>query len=129
MLWTSIATGKMAYHHGVPGFTEVDPGTGAVVLVSAATRTRNVMAVYDRAVDEISQLFMPYHPPRLEGSPRPTSISLPGRGAVGFFDRVGAPPVGDVADDAGPSRRRVRTIEHGGGRRVIGSWPIAETKR
>ena len=31
MLWTSIATGKMAYHHGVPGFTEVDPepSTGA----------------------------------------------------------------------------------------------------
>jgi predicted AlkP superfamily phosphohydrolase/phosphomutase len=28
MLWTSIATGKMAYHHGVPGFTEVDPDTG-----------------------------------------------------------------------------------------------------
>jgi predicted AlkP superfamily phosphohydrolase/phosphomutase len=39
MLWTSIATGKMAYHHGVPGFTEVDPRTGAVVPVSAATRT------------------------------------------------------------------------------------------
>ena len=39
MLWTSIATGKMAYHHGVPGFTEVDPGTGRVVPVSAATRT------------------------------------------------------------------------------------------
>ena len=38
MLWTSIATGKMADHHGVPGFTEVDPGTGAVVPVSAATR-------------------------------------------------------------------------------------------
>jgi len=38
MLWTSIATGKMAYHHGVPGFTEVDPGTGRVVPVSAATR-------------------------------------------------------------------------------------------
>ncbi|MGA0901105.1 MAG: alkaline phosphatase family protein [Luteolibacter sp.] len=38
MLWTSIATGKMAYHHGVPGFTEVDPLTGAVVPVSAATR-------------------------------------------------------------------------------------------
>ncbi len=38
MLWTSIATGKMAYHHGVPGFTEVDPGSGAVVPVSAATR-------------------------------------------------------------------------------------------
>ena len=39
MLWTSIATGKMAYHHGVPGFTEVDPRSGAVVPVSAATRT------------------------------------------------------------------------------------------
>ena len=38
MLWTSIATGKMAYHHGVPGFTEVDPGSGRVVPVSAATR-------------------------------------------------------------------------------------------
>jgi tetratricopeptide (TPR) repeat protein len=39
MLWTSIATGKMAYHHGVPGFTEVDPGSGRVVPVAAATRT------------------------------------------------------------------------------------------
>ncbi len=38
MLWTSIATGKMAYHHGVQGFTEVDPVSGGVVPVSAATR-------------------------------------------------------------------------------------------
>ncbi|MDB4454055.1 alkaline phosphatase family protein, partial [bacterium] len=38
MLWTSIATGKMAYHHGVEGFTEVDPVTGQIVPVSAATR-------------------------------------------------------------------------------------------
>lgn len=38
MLWTSIATGKMAYHHGVPGFTEVDSATGRIVPVSAATR-------------------------------------------------------------------------------------------
>jgi predicted Zn-dependent protease len=38
MLWTSIATGKMAYHHGVAGFTEVDPDSGRVVPVSAATR-------------------------------------------------------------------------------------------
>lgn len=38
MLWTSVATGKMAYHHGVHGFTEVDPLTGAVVPVSAASR-------------------------------------------------------------------------------------------
>lgn len=38
MLWTSIATGKMAYHHGVAGFTEVDPQSGRVVPVSAASR-------------------------------------------------------------------------------------------
>ena len=38
MLWTSIATGKMAYHHGVYGFTEVDPISGRIVPVSAATR-------------------------------------------------------------------------------------------
>ena len=38
MLWSSIATGKMAYHHKVPGFTEVDPVSGQVVPVSAATR-------------------------------------------------------------------------------------------
>ena len=37
MLWTSIATGKMAYHHGVPGFTEVHPASGRVIPVSAAT--------------------------------------------------------------------------------------------
>lgn len=37
MLWTSIATGKHAYHHGVPGFTEVNE-RGQVVPVSAATR-------------------------------------------------------------------------------------------
>ncbi len=39
MLWTSIATGKMAYHHGVRGFTEVDPASGKIIPVSAATRT------------------------------------------------------------------------------------------
>jgi predicted AlkP superfamily phosphohydrolase/phosphomutase/tetratricopeptide (TPR) repeat protein len=37
MLWTSIASGKHAYHHGVPGFTEVNEA-GQVVPVSAATR-------------------------------------------------------------------------------------------
>lgn len=37
MLWTSIATGKHAYRHGVPGFTEVNEA-GQVVPVSAATR-------------------------------------------------------------------------------------------
>lgn len=37
MLWTSIATGRMAYDHGVAGFTEVD-ARGRVVPVSWATR-------------------------------------------------------------------------------------------
>jgi len=39
MLWTSIATGKRAYDHGVLGFTDVDPVTGQVRPVTAATRT------------------------------------------------------------------------------------------
>ncbi len=30
MLWTSIATGKRAYKHGIHGFTEPDPGSGWV---------------------------------------------------------------------------------------------------
>lgn len=38
MLWTSIATGKMAYHRGVEGFTEVDPVSGQIVPVSATSR-------------------------------------------------------------------------------------------
>lgn len=38
MLWTSIATGKRAWQHGVHGFTEVDPASGRVVPVSYASR-------------------------------------------------------------------------------------------
>ena len=38
MLWTSIATGKQAYHHGVAGFTEVDPLTQTIRPVISATR-------------------------------------------------------------------------------------------
>ena len=38
MQWTSIATGKMANKHGVHGYTEVDPISGHVVPVTAATR-------------------------------------------------------------------------------------------
>jgi predicted AlkP superfamily phosphohydrolase/phosphomutase/tetratricopeptide (TPR) repeat protein len=39
MLWTSIATGKRAYKHGVHGFTEVAPETGHVRPVSTLSRT------------------------------------------------------------------------------------------
>ncbi len=38
MLWTSIATGKRPFQHGVHGFTEVDQELGSPVPVSSATR-------------------------------------------------------------------------------------------
>jgi predicted AlkP superfamily phosphohydrolase/phosphomutase/tetratricopeptide (TPR) repeat protein len=38
MLWTSIATGKRAWQHGIHGFTEVDPASGRVVPVAYASR-------------------------------------------------------------------------------------------
>ena len=34
MLWTSIATGKRAYKHGIHGFVEPDPQTGTVRPIS-----------------------------------------------------------------------------------------------
>jgi tetratricopeptide (TPR) repeat protein len=39
MLWTSIATGKYAFNHGVWGFTEPDPETGGVRPVTSLSRT------------------------------------------------------------------------------------------
>ncbi len=38
MLWTSIATGKRAYDHGIHGFVEVDSLTGNILPVRATTR-------------------------------------------------------------------------------------------
>jgi predicted AlkP superfamily phosphohydrolase/phosphomutase/tetratricopeptide (TPR) repeat protein len=38
MLWTSIATGKRAWQHGVHGFTEVDPASARVLPVAYASR-------------------------------------------------------------------------------------------
>jgi len=38
MLWTSIATGKRPFKHGVHGFTEVDPEFNQVVPVGSHTR-------------------------------------------------------------------------------------------
>jgi predicted AlkP superfamily phosphohydrolase/phosphomutase/tetratricopeptide (TPR) repeat protein len=38
MLWNSIATGKRADEHGILGFTEVDPATGAVRPVTSTSR-------------------------------------------------------------------------------------------
>ncbi|MDQ2868132.1 MAG: alkaline phosphatase family protein [Verrucomicrobiota bacterium] len=45
MLWTSIATGKRPYRHGVCGFIEVDYEMNTVVPVSASTR--KCRAVWD----------------------------------------------------------------------------------
>jgi len=39
MLWTSIATGKRPYKHGVHGFSEVDGETGQIRPISARSRT------------------------------------------------------------------------------------------
>ncbi len=38
MLWTSIATRMRAYKHGILGFTEPDPDTGAIRPVASASR-------------------------------------------------------------------------------------------
>ncbi len=38
MLWTSIATGKRAYDHGIHGFVEVDSVNGNILPVRATTR-------------------------------------------------------------------------------------------
>jgi len=38
MLWTSIATGKRAYKHGIHGFSEPDPNTGGVRPISNLSR-------------------------------------------------------------------------------------------
>jgi predicted AlkP superfamily phosphohydrolase/phosphomutase len=38
MLWTSIATGKRPYKHGVHGFSEPDPVTGAIRPVTNLSR-------------------------------------------------------------------------------------------
>lgn len=45
MLWTSIATGKRAYDHGILGFTDVEPLTGRVQPVTAGSR--RCRAVWD----------------------------------------------------------------------------------
>ena len=38
MLWTSIATGKRAYKHGIHGFTEPDPLSGGIRPVTNLSR-------------------------------------------------------------------------------------------
>lgn len=43
MLWTSIATGKRPYKHGIHGFSEPDPGRGAVRPITNLLRTTKAL--------------------------------------------------------------------------------------
>ena len=43
MLWTSIASGKRPYKHGVHGFSEVDGETGQIRPISARSRTTKAL--------------------------------------------------------------------------------------
>ncbi len=45
MLWTSIATGKRAYKHGIHGFSELDPVSGGIRPVT--TLSRKTKAVWN----------------------------------------------------------------------------------
>ncbi len=43
MLWTSIATGKRPYNHGILGFTEPTPDGGSVQPMTALSRKRKAL--------------------------------------------------------------------------------------
>jgi len=43
MLWTSIATGKRAYKHGIHGFAEPDPHTGTVRPITNLSRSTKAL--------------------------------------------------------------------------------------
>ena len=63
MLWTSIATGKHAFKHGVLGFTEVAPGGGARAVSSYSRHTKalwNIMTGEGAASVTIG--WWPSHP-------------------------------------------------------------------
>lgn len=50
MLWTSIATGKLADKHGVHGFTERDPEGGARPSTSTTRRTKAIWNIFQQAL-------------------------------------------------------------------------------
>lgn len=50
MLWTSIATGKLADKHGVYGFTERDPTSGARPYASTSRRTKALWNILQQAL-------------------------------------------------------------------------------
>ncbi len=50
MLWTSIATGKLADKHGVLGFTERDPDVGVRPVPSTSRRTKAIWNIFQQAL-------------------------------------------------------------------------------
>ncbi|MDA0811419.1 MAG: hypothetical protein O3C21_03360 [Verrucomicrobia bacterium] len=64
MLWTSIATGKRPYKHGVHGFSEPDPVTGGIRPVTNLFRkTKAVWNILnENALDTITVGWWPSNP-------------------------------------------------------------------
>ena len=50
MLWTSIATGKLADKHGIDGFTERDPRGGARFVTSTSRRAKALWNIFQQAL-------------------------------------------------------------------------------
>ena len=50
MLWTSIATGKLADKHGIHGFTERDPRGGVRFATSTSRRAKTVWNIFQQAL-------------------------------------------------------------------------------
>ncbi len=50
MLWTTIATGKLADKHGILGFTETDPKTGARPVTSTSRRVKALWNIFQQAL-------------------------------------------------------------------------------
>ena len=64
MLWTSIATGKRPYKHGVHGFTEPDPVTGAIRPVTNLSRKTKALwnILNQKELDSIVVGWWPSNP-------------------------------------------------------------------
>lgn len=64
MLWTSIATGKRAYKHGIHGFSEPDPLTGGVrPITNLGRKTKAIWNIlHQRGLRSIVVGWWPSHP-------------------------------------------------------------------
>lgn len=90
MLWTSIATGKRAYKHGVHGFTEPAPGGNAVRPISSLARSTKAFWNILNQLGKRSNIvgWWPSHP------------AEPIRGSMVSNHFQTAPPVPQAAGDS-----------------------------